>query len=140
MRSALPPDSRGALHSRRREEPFRRDTTLLGADGGAVRDQGIRQRLSRWAGDGQWDRQPASHTAIVLAGHQARVKRKKAWRMALGWVPPQGTLATYWYRVHPGSPCGPGNSQCGTGRQTSRWCWIGCWLGMSGRTPLRTET
>lgn len=65
MRSSRPPDSRGALHSRRREEPFRRGTTLLGADGGAAGDQDVRQRLSRWAGDGQWDRQAATLTSCL---------------------------------------------------------------------------
>lgn len=71
MRSSRPPDSRGALHSRCREEPFRRETTLRGAEGGAAGDQGVRQRLtcSAAVGRGLWrDQQPCWTLAFEKAG------------------------------------------------------------------------
>lgn len=98
MRSSRPPDSRGALHSRRREELFRRGTTLLGADGGAGRDEKVRQKLSRCKG---WAvGQIISHTD--LAGHpQTRVKRRKAWEeRGYGGGPAQKSLT--------GAGCTPG--------------------------------
>ena len=52
--------------------------------------------------------------------------------------PPQGSLATYWYRVHLGGLCGPGSTRYDTGRRVSQWCWSGCWLGKAGRIPPQT--
>lgn len=83
----------------------------------------------------------ASGTVANLAGHQqARVKKGKAWEGG-GWNggPPQGSLATYWYRVHPEGLCWPESTLHGSGRWTSQWCWNGCWLGMADRTPPQAE-